>query len=106
MKFNKLTLTTLLAMFTITVFSACSTIPKGAVAVSSFEKEKYLGKWYEIARMDFRFERNMNNTTAMYTANKRRQHTGWKTPDTTTKRMFGRKPSEKQNLWEKKMSPC
>ena len=70
MKFNKLILTTLLAMITMTLFSACTTIPKGAVAVSSFEKEKYLGKWYEIARMDFRFERNMNNTTAMYTANK------------------------------------
>lgn len=50
-------------------FHACSTIPNGAVAVKSFEKEKYLGKWYEIARMDFRFERNLNNTTANYSVN-------------------------------------
>lgn len=49
--------------------SACSTIPKGAVVVHLFEKEKYLGKWYEIARMDFVFERNLNNTTANYSIN-------------------------------------
>lgn len=45
---------------------SCSTIPPGAVAVTSFDKEKYLGKWYEIARFDFRFEKNLNNTTAFY----------------------------------------
>jgi len=50
-------------------FSSCSSIPKGVSAVQSFEKEKYLGKWYEIARMDFRFERNLNNTTAEYSVN-------------------------------------
>jgi apolipoprotein D and lipocalin family protein len=47
-------------------FNACSSIPQGATAVSPFEKEKYLGKWYEIARMDFKFEKNLNNTTAEY----------------------------------------
>lgn len=49
--------------------SSCTTIPKGVVAVKPFDKEKYLGKWYEIARMDFRFERNLNNTTAEYSLN-------------------------------------
>ena len=48
---------------------SCSTIPKGAVAVKSFDKEKYLGKWYEIARLDFKFERDLNNTTAEYSLN-------------------------------------
>lgn len=50
-------------------FYSCSTIPKNAVAVKSFDKEKYLGKWYEIARLDFKFERNMDNTTAEYSLN-------------------------------------
>lgn len=50
------------------IFS-CATIPKGATAVDSFQKEKYLGKWYEIARMDFKFERDLNNTTAEYSLN-------------------------------------
>ena len=48
---------------------SCASIPKGAVAVKPFDKERYLGKWYEIARKDFKFERNLNNTTAEYTLN-------------------------------------
>jgi apolipoprotein D and lipocalin family protein len=49
---------------------SCASIPRGAVAVKPFDKEKYLGKWYEIARMDFRFERNLKNVTATYSVNK------------------------------------
>ncbi|OQA90957.1 MAG: Outer membrane lipoprotein Blc precursor [Elusimicrobia bacterium ADurb.Bin231] len=49
--------------------SSCSTIPKGASAVKPFHKEKYLGKWYEIARKDFKYERNLSNTTAEYSLN-------------------------------------
>ena len=45
---------------------SCASIPEGAVAIKPFDKEKYLGKWFEIARMDFRFERNLNNVTANY----------------------------------------
>ena len=50
-------------------FYSCRTIPKNTVAVKSFDKEKYLGKWYEIARFDFKFEKNLNNTTAEYSLN-------------------------------------
>jgi apolipoprotein D and lipocalin family protein len=49
------------------LFSGCSTIPKGATAVSNLDKAKYLGKWYETARFDFAFEKDLNNTTAEYT---------------------------------------
>ncbi len=45
------------------------TIPEGAVAVTPFDKGRYLGKWYEIARLDFRFEKGLNNTTANYSLN-------------------------------------
>ncbi|MCR6722238.1 MAG: lipocalin family protein [Chitinophagaceae bacterium] len=45
---------------------SCASIPKGAEPVTNFEKEKYLGKWYEIARLDFKYEKNLNNTTAQY----------------------------------------
>jgi len=51
------------------LFTSCVSIPKGVTAVSSFEKSKYLGKWYEIARFDFRFEKGLNNTTAEYSLN-------------------------------------
>jgi len=50
-------------------FNSCAGIPKGAVAVRPFDAGKYLGKWYEIARMDFRFERGLNHTTADYSLN-------------------------------------
>ena len=48
---------------------SCATIPENATAVHPFDKEKYLGKWYEVARFDFKFERNLNNTTAEYSMN-------------------------------------
>ncbi|TFF35968.1 lipocalin family protein [Mucilaginibacter psychrotolerans] len=48
-------------------FSSCVSIPKGAKAVKPFQKDRYLGKWYEICRMDFKFEKNLNNVTANYT---------------------------------------
>jgi Bacterial lipocalin len=60
---------TILAIIGISVLKSCRTIPKGAIAVKPFYIKKYLGKWYEIARMDFRFERNLNNTTANYSFN-------------------------------------
>ena len=63
------TISIMILSFVSIVFSACSTIPKGAVAVTPFNKEQYLGKWYEIARLDFKFERDMNNTTAEYSLN-------------------------------------
>lgn len=46
--------------------SSCVSIPKGASAVSPFQKDKYLGTWYEIARFDFRFEKGLDHVTATY----------------------------------------
>jgi apolipoprotein D and lipocalin family protein len=34
--------------------------------VSEFDGERYLGKWYEIARLDHSFERNLSNVSAVY----------------------------------------
>lgn len=47
-------------------FSSCVAIPKGAKAVKPFDKNKYLGTWYEIARMDFKFEKGLERVTATY----------------------------------------
>ena len=47
--------------------SSCVSIPKGAKAVKPFDRDRYLGKWYEIARMDFKFEKNLQQVTANYT---------------------------------------
>ncbi len=45
------------------------TAPQEMAAVQNFDAQKYLGKWYEIARLDYSHERNMNNTTAEYSLN-------------------------------------
>jgi apolipoprotein D and lipocalin family protein len=54
---------------TLVILNSCSSIPKGAKAVQNFDKKKYLGKWFEIARLDFVFEKNLSNTTAEYSLN-------------------------------------
>jgi apolipoprotein D and lipocalin family protein len=61
--------TTLLILSFFMIYSS-ATIPKGATAVTPFNKEKYLGKWYKIARLDFKFEKYLNNTTAEYSLRK------------------------------------
>jgi len=50
--------------------SSCVTQPKTVDTIGGFEKERYFGKWYEIARFDFAFEKNLNNTTAEYALRK------------------------------------
>lgn len=57
------------AAFVGSSFISCVGIPEGATAVKNFNSDRYLGKWYEIARFDFRFEKNMDNTTAQYSKN-------------------------------------
>lgn len=68
MKTKKLSFLLINTVIMIGLFS-CSTIPKGVKAVAPFDKGKYLGKWYEIARIDFKFEKDLNNTTAEYSLN-------------------------------------
>jgi apolipoprotein D and lipocalin family protein len=53
----------LLAVFAI---SGCTGIPEGVDPVDNFELESYLGTWYEIARLDHKFERGLSNVTANY----------------------------------------
>lgn len=48
------------------VLSACMGMPAGVKPVSSFELDRYLGKWYEIARLDHSFERGLEQVTAEY----------------------------------------
>lgn len=51
------------------LMSSCSSMPKTAEPIKHFDVNRYLGNWYEIARFDFRFERNMDNTMAQYSLN-------------------------------------
>lgn len=49
--------------------AGCSVgIPDGLQPVQGFELARYEGRWYEIARLDHRFERGMTDVTARYRA--------------------------------------
>ncbi len=48
------------------VLSGCTGTPKGVEPVSGFELDRYLGKWYEIARLDHSFEEGLSAVTADY----------------------------------------
>ena len=45
----------------------CATAPpEGMTAVSPFDVQRYQGTWYEVARLDHSFERDMRDVTAHY----------------------------------------
>jgi apolipoprotein D and lipocalin family protein len=57
-----------LLIFSMLVLSACTGVPDGVTPVEGFEVQRYLGKWYEIARLDHPFERGLTRVTAEYSA--------------------------------------
>lgn len=46
--------------------SGCLGLPEGLHPVKEFNLNQYLGKWYEIARLDHSFERGLVRVTAEY----------------------------------------
>ena len=48
------------------VLVGCTGLPDGVKPVQGFEADRYLGKWYEVARLDHSFERGLNQVTAEY----------------------------------------
>ncbi|MCI5180250.1 MAG: lipocalin [Candidatus Electrothrix sp. AW5] len=44
----------------------CLGMPKSVTPINNFQLNRYLGKWYEIARLDHSFERGMEQVTAEY----------------------------------------
>ena len=48
------------------LLTGCLGMPAQIQPVTGFDAERYMGKWYEVARLDHRFERGMSNVTAEY----------------------------------------
>ncbi|BFM12863.1 lipocalin family protein [Simiduia litorea] len=48
------------------LLSGCLGMPESVKPVSGFELDDYLGKWYEVARLDHSFESGMSQVTAEY----------------------------------------
>ncbi|GAB5379429.1 MAG: lipocalin family protein [Aliiglaciecola sp.] len=55
-----------LCLAAIIFLQACTSIPDGIKPVDNFELDRYLGTWYEIARLDHKFERGLDHVTAHY----------------------------------------
>ena len=53
----------------LTLLSGCVGTPEGLTPVSGFEANRYLGHWYELARLDHRFERGLEQVSAHYSLN-------------------------------------
>ncbi|SHO56355.1 lipocalin family protein [Vibrio quintilis] len=48
------------------LLSGCTGMPDSVEPVRGFELNRYLGTWYEIARLDHSFERGLEKVTATY----------------------------------------
>ena len=44
-------------------------VPQGVQPVSAFDASKYMGTWYELARIDHRFEKGLTQVSATYSLN-------------------------------------
>lgn len=48
------------------LLAACTGLPAGVEPVRPFDANRYLGTWYEIARLDHSFERGLEQVSANY----------------------------------------
>ncbi len=55
-----------LSIVLVLLLMGCVGIPENLKPVDNFKLDKYLGKWYEIARLDHPFERGLTRVTADY----------------------------------------
>ncbi len=55
-----------ISLLLVLFLTGCVGIPENVQPVDNFKLEKYLGKWYEIARLDHSFERGLSRVTAEY----------------------------------------
>lgn len=54
-------------LFVLLSLTGCLGMPEKVTPVQGFKVQPYLGKWYEIARLDHSFERGMEQVSAEYT---------------------------------------
>lgn len=59
----------LVSILMLFLLTGCSGTPDGLTPVSGFDGQRYLGTWYEIARLDHSFERGLERVTAHYSRN-------------------------------------
>ena len=78
-----------LSLWLALLLPGCLGMPDNVKPVSNFNVQNYLGKWYEIARLDHPFERGLTRVTAEYAL---REDGGLK--------VINRGYSAKENRWK------
>jgi len=78
-----------LTIILVVFLMGCVGIPENVKPVDNFKLEKYLGEWYEIARLDHPFERGLTRITADYSLR-----------DDGGVRVLNRGYSAKENSWK------
>ena len=79
----------LLSILLLLSIAGCVGIPENVKPVDNFKLEKYLGKWYEIARLEHSFERGLSKVTADYSLR-----------DDGAVRVLNRGYSAEENSWK------
>jgi apolipoprotein D and lipocalin family protein len=79
----------------IAISQACSlSVPAGIRPVTGFDVNQYLGHWYEIARLDNRFQRGLVQVTATYSLREDGglfvENTGWNVQKQQKKTIVGK----------------
>ena len=55
-----------IACIALLLLGGCVRLPEGVEPIANFDVSRYLGTWYEIARLDHSFERGLSRVTAHY----------------------------------------
>jgi apolipoprotein D and lipocalin family protein len=78
----------------ISLLVGCTGLPDGVAPVSNFDVNRYTGQWFEIARLENRFEKGLEGVTATYDITPEGTisviNEGLSTEDGTVKRAEGR----------------
>lgn len=84
----------ILLSLTFLLVAGCVTRPDNITPVEGFDSARYLGKWYEIARMDHSFERGLSRVSAEYSLRDdgglKVVNRGYKAADATWKEAVGK----------------
>jgi apolipoprotein D and lipocalin family protein len=56
-----------LSALVLAVLAGCTGRPEGIEPVRSFDVSRYRGEWFEVMRLDHRFERGLTHVSALYT---------------------------------------
>jgi apolipoprotein D and lipocalin family protein len=78
-----------ISILLVLLIMGCAGMPENINPVNNFKLERYLGRWYEIARLDHSFERGLTHVTADYSLR-----------DDGGVRVLNRGYSTKKNSWK------